>query len=364
LSLFCLFVLSRPEYLKKRAQTQNFGPFNGPTYQGLQRASKAAAVWQALNYNQTSLSWYSTLQVAEIFIEDMNPSFDTVSDSMPCQFFCTEERKKLIHTIGVLGQGRLRITNNPKNYTGMFTSGSDSLIIRMSLAKQPTSTGGVVEYLPGVVVKYFRDGIPSANSFVMYSLLGQNSYNFFKHDLSNHVPSFGDWVATPQQLLYQKFLTASSWPTMIGLSDMASFDQTGKNYSNPNFPYRLIFHPVTRWHNAFSDSDPGMGFNEQLVRTLTPGPLYEVYAQDQPLQDNSQLIHIGTLDLTTPSLSHYGDRSLFMQHTRFETDLALFPNWESGAAQDIQNQENTPPPGYTYPDLPWSTSAPKSSLRN
>jgi len=331
-----------------------FGPFSGPAYEGLARAKKSTAVWQALNYNQTSLPWYTPTQVAEIFFEDMNPSFDTVADSMPCQFFCSEERKKLIHTIGVLSQGKLIIKNNPKNYTGIFVSGADNIILRMSLAAEPVVTAGEVVFLPGLVVKYFRDGIPSSNTFAMFSLLGQNSYNFFKHDLSNHVPSFGDWAGIGSQLLFQKFLTASSWPTMIGLSDFASYDQYGNYYSTPNFPYRLIFHPTDKWHNAFNDSDPGMQFNEQLLKYLTPGPLYEVYAQDQPLQNNSQLIYLGTLEMESPSLSYYGDRSLFMQHTRFETDLTIFPNWESEAAQDIQNQENTPAPGYTYPDLPWS----------
>jgi len=269
-------------------------------------------------------------------------------------FFCLEERKKLIHTVGVLSQGRFVVKNNPKNYTGIFQTGADSIIIRLSLATEPAVTDGAVVFLPGAVVKYFRDNVPSANTFTMYSLLGQNSYNFFKHDLSNHVPSFGSWAGIGQKALFEKFLTASQWPTMIGLSDFASYDQHGKNYPNPNFPYRIVFHPVDRWHHAFSDNDPGIPFNQQLVKNLKPGPLYEVYAQDQPpFTDNSQLTHIGTLEMTSPSLSHYGDRSLFMQHTRMETDLTIFPNWVNGADQDIQTQQNTPSPGYIYPDLPW-----------
>jgi len=187
------------------------------------------------------------------------------------------------------------------------------------------------------------------------AFLGKIPTIFFKHDLSNHVPSFGSWAPIGSKLLYEKFLTASLWPTMIGLSDFATYDQTGKSYPNPKFPYRLIFHPTSRWHNFFSDSNPGIPFNVQLVRFLTSGPLYEVYAQDQPLQQNSQLIHIGTLDLNGPaSTSYYGDRSLFMEHTRFENDLNIVPDWIPLAAQDITNQESVPFPGYFYPDLPWN----------
>jgi len=274
---------------------------------------------------------------------------------MPCQFFCVEERKKLIHTVGVLTHGKLTITNNANNYTGIFATGSDNAIIRLSLAKETTVEGGVVAYVPALVIKYLRDTVPSANSFAMCTLLGQTSWNFFKHDLSNHVPRFGDWATLVAQLVLEKFMDASPWPSMIGLSDMARFDQTGKEYPAPKFPYRLVFHPTSYWHKLYNDSNPGMPFNEQLLKTLTPGPLYDVYAQDQPpFTSNSQLVKIGTLTMTSPpSLSHYGDRSLFMQHTAFEDDLSIFPSWEAGAQKDINTQVNTPEPGYMFPDLPW-----------
>ena len=51
-------------------------------------------------------------------------------DDMPCQFLCTEERKKLIHTVGVVAQGKLTIDMKNNNYTGIFVTGSDSLIVR------------------------------------------------------------------------------------------------------------------------------------------------------------------------------------------------------------------------------------------
>jgi len=273
-------------------------------------------------------------------------------------FSVSRKEKKLIHTVGVVSQGKLTITNNPLNYTGIFASGADNIIIRMSTAQQPTSEGGNVTFLPALVIKYLRDGVPSANSFAMFSLLGQNSYNFFKHDLSNHVPIFGPWAPTAQQLVLDAFLAASSWPTMIGLSDMASWDQLGNHATSPRFPYRLVFHPADKWHNYFPDSYPGMPYNEQLSKALSPGLLYTIYAQDQPpFSDNSQLIKIGTVDMTTGSMSHFGDRTLFMAHTRFENDLDVFPNWEAGAQQDIDNQKNTTFPGFLFPDLPWGNSS-------
>ena len=50
-----------------------------------------------------------------------------------------------------------------------------------------------------------------------------------------------------RQLLYflflfictDRFSMASSWPTMVGLKDVALFDQEGKMATTPNFPFRI-----------------------------------------------------------------------------------------------------------------------------
>jgi len=49
--------------------------------------------------------------------------------------------------------------------------------------------------------------------------------------------------------------------------------------------------------------------------------------------------------------SNYGDRSLFFEHFRFETDLALRPEWESKAAEIIAAEGSVN--NYTHADLPW-----------
>lgn len=85
----------------------------------------------------------------------------------------------------------------------------------------------------------------SGNTFAMYSLFGQTSYNLFEHDLTNHVPQFNvNTAPLSARLLLDRFRTASAWPTMMGLSDMATYDQFGNKESIVNFPFRLVFHPV------------------------------------------------------------------------------------------------------------------------
>ena len=41
---------------------------------------------------------------------------------------------------------------------------------------------------PGMGLKFLRDGMDSANLVAMYSVDGQESWNFFKNDFSNHIP--------------------------------------------------------------------------------------------------------------------------------------------------------------------------------
>ena len=40
-------------------------------------------------------------------------------------------------------------------------------------------------------LKFLRDGVDSANLVAMYSVDGQESWNFFKNDFSNHIPESG-----------------------------------------------------------------------------------------------------------------------------------------------------------------------------
>jgi hypothetical protein len=44
--------------------------------------------------------------------------------------------------------------------------------------------------------------------------------------------------------LKAKFMEASNFPSMLGLRDFASFDEQGNNYTDPKFPFRLVFQPL------------------------------------------------------------------------------------------------------------------------
>jgi hypothetical protein len=130
------------------------------------------------------------------------------------------------------------------------------------------------------------------------------------------------------------------------LSSFASYDQSGVPAEPaPSFPFRLIFHPSTVYHNKFSDSP------EELPNNLEPNTLlYEIYAQDTP--EDTTFNHIGDLWLTSRAVtSNFGDMSLFFQHTRFDDDLYWKPSWAVPASKFLQQQAQVQ--DYAYPDLPW-----------
>jgi len=70
---------------------------------------------------------------------------------------------------------------------------------------------------PGIGVKFLRDGIDSANFVAMYSVDGQQGWNFFKNDLLNHIPK-ASLALLP---VAEKFATFTHYIQEVGLSDMA-----------------------------------------------------------------------------------------------------------------------------------------------
>jgi len=176
---------------------------------------------------------------------------------------------------------------------------------------------------------------------------------FFKHDLTNHVPDLSSSASFILQELRSAFAKASNYPVMIGLSDLALYDQDGNSITSPVFPFRLVFHPTTALHNAFSDA-PQNPFQDVLAGGLqNPGDMYYIYAVVNPGDSNDQFVQIGTITTTGPgTTSNFGDVFMFFEHTRMENDLQFRPDWADPATQIMANQRNID--DYTYPDLPFN----------
>jgi hypothetical protein len=89
----------------------------------------------------------------------------------------------LIHAHGSLAPVRFDVVANNLGLTGLFSSGAQYGLMRLSLAGDPAS--GVS---PGFGLKLFVDGQISANLIGMFSLDGQGAdYNYFRHQLKTRV---------------------------------------------------------------------------------------------------------------------------------------------------------------------------------
>ena len=177
----------------------------------------------------------------------------------------TQTRQKLVHQQGIVGTGKWvpnKAALADNGYTGLFRSGSDSVLIRFS---DDFHVDGITTAVnPSLAMKFLRDGMPSGNQFGMVSFEGdpdeEEPWNWFAYDLSNHLPQFEaneentcasgrldrsqvyDGECGPQ--------TAAKWNSQVtgfifqnGSADMAQYDQTGKEAQNPYFPFQLKFVP-------------------------------------------------------------------------------------------------------------------------
>ena len=123
-------------------------------------------------------------------------------------------REKFIHSVGVVATAEWRSLGS-HGYTGVFT-GTENVIVRLSLAA--TLDPQELKTTPGMALKFLRDGMDSGNMVAMFSVDGQQSWNFFKNNFTNHIPPLDGLALAP---LGAKFSTATKNIGQVGLSNMA-----------------------------------------------------------------------------------------------------------------------------------------------
>lgn len=280
------------------------------TYEDLKASEKHKLVLHKLE-DGGSGSYPSTLSVLTgIMGESVRQTFEASSDIFP--HLQTDKRSKWIHSVGLHGAVRFESTNN-HSYTGLF-QGAEYGIIRFSSAKAPDSSG----VTPGMGVKFFRDGRPSANFVAMYSLDGQpaSDTDFFAHPWTNHIPTTSNFGL---KLIAAKFWQASFCPLQVGLSDLSSDDQGNAGV----FPYMLTFVPLVKSECSYTDYDKCLS---NINRNIQIGkPIFEVQATAEPGADPKK---IGLVYATSAFVrSKFGDEELFFKHQHMEDDFNLKPKW-------------------------------------
>merc|ERR1719481_383667 len=204
-----------------------------------------------------------------ILSEDMCDTLHQDGDQMPVDA-SGNPRKKFIHSVGSVASVEF-VSTGYHPYTGLFT-GAKHGVMRVSLAVEPDPA--LLNIIPSFGVKFLRDGRESGSVLAMESGTGQESWNIFKNDWSNHLPPFPD---TP---IPNKFATATPLIEFVGLSNMARFGEDGRETYHPTFPFKLVFKPNPEIQN-FPDEYHGP-FTDDLASIPKYTILFKVYAWDAP----------------------------------------------------------------------------------
>jgi len=297
-----------------------FQEVSSPEYISLPAAQKNEIIWSNVLEDLTPADWFGLLDLPGIFTESMCPTLRAPGDELPWEEGIIQDgtRYKYIHTVGAVGQVEWRNLGG-HSFSGIFT-GATKGVVRFSLAKEPLPPA--LNTAPGMGLKFLRDGVDSANLVAMYGVDGQDSWNFFKNDFTNHIGP-GSLALVPLEI---KFSEATNYISECGLSNWANYGEDGVIASSLSFPFMLRFRPTGEI------SFPDEYVNDFLV-DLTSIPkgstLYQVWALDVPEELGGTETHIADLVLTSDmTTSNWGDKHLFFRHQDMADDVVLRPEWE------------------------------------
>ena len=256
------------------------------------------------------------IDVLGLFLTVLRKKMDRFADRSPRRW------KKAIHAHGSVAKIKFVATADSP-FTGLFR-GADYGLLRLSVTGEPSDRG----FAPGLAIKLFRDGKPSANFSALVSLVGQgDDYNFFANEFSNIVPivnSFGP------RFINFIFRRVSKYPTKLYLQDLAEIDRRGYHESKPYYPYQIFLVPNPQIQFPSTPHD----FREDLATIPAHTNLFSLYAvAPEQVGDKAAKRAINTIDkseyrqqaqligqIETTSqfvASFYGDSLLFFRHQRF-----------------------------------------------
>jgi len=297
-----------------------FQEVSSAEYIALTAAEKSEIIWSNVMEDLTPADWFSLLEMPGIFTESMCPTLRAPGDELPWEegIISDGTRYKYIHTVGAVGQVQW-VDRGGHSYSGLF-SGATKGVVRFSLAKEPSPPS--LNTAPGMGLKFLRDGVDSANLVAMYSVNGQDSWNFFKNDWTNHIGP-GGLDLVPLEI---KFSEATNYISEVGLSDWAKYGEDGVMISSLSFPFMLRFHPTGEI--SFPDEYVN-DFLDDLMSIPKGSTLYEIWALDVPTELGGTETHIADLVLTSDvTTSNWGDKHLFFRHQDMADDVVIKPEWE------------------------------------
>ena len=201
-----------------------------------------------------------------------------------------------------------------------------------------TKWGNDSGFLPGMGIKWYRDGVKSANLVAMPGFEPTKSPNFFENNFSNHIKPID---ATAIKVLSHIFAKGSPWSTSIGLKDWAEFDKSGKKVT-PNMPFQLVYEPQVK---IDATVPPSMSFDDSIVATLTKKDqlLWKVMAISGPddCSNKKDAVHIGNIYSEGAAIkSDFADKNVMFSHNDMQEDIDMNPSWGDKLAKFVKPELN------------------------
>jgi hypothetical protein len=225
--------------------------------------------------------------------------------------------RKLVHAWGAEARFRFVSSKSARGYTGIYESGSDCVIGRLSMATKPTESTTV----PALALKFFVSGHTSENLHIMNSTSGQKSHNFFEMPFSNIIPPPDSLAKRLMQKIFRNAAVAFGAkdpdPTHLTVEHLAKIQVDGTTVVTPKSPFRLIFKPTIAASALMKEATVDSDFRTNLARYPVGQVMYDVYAVDEGESTDDLPVSniVGHLIPTTKIVaSSYGDEKLNFQH--------------------------------------------------
>lgn len=117
------------------------------------------------------------------------------------------------------------------NYTGAYADTHHGFF-RGGFIAEPENDG---IFKIGFALKILRSKVQSANTVAFWDPTGQKEFDFFTHEMSNHVHTPSDLIL---KVLSRKFKQASNCINMVGLREFATYDIDGNEINTPVYPFK------------------------------------------------------------------------------------------------------------------------------
>jgi len=204
---------------------------------------KQEAIWSNVIKDRTSQKFFVGPEFKAFFEQNMNLSFDSVTDTMPVG------RIKRTHPVGATTKIEF-IAANDTPYTGMFRGAKHGI---MRISEFSETAPETPKTAPGHGVKLLRDGMASANWFAMFAFEGQDSFNFFKNRWTNILREMDNDCS--RETIGKHLAEVTDFTGAMSVMEVAQFDQYGNEEEYPNWPFQIDVEPfdVYGWTDEYQN---------------------------------------------------------------------------------------------------------------